>query len=99
MAIEKQEVEKLAKLSRLKFTDEELHTFIKEFESILEQVKAIDSVDTSNVDLKECGDRVNFDSLQEDIERQGLSQADILMNAPSAKDGAFLVPITVEEGK
>lgn len=97
MAIDIQEVDKLAKLSRLYFTDEEKQTFIKEFDAILEQVKALDNVDVSNVDLRTSGNVIQSTDLSSDSIRDGLSQELILSNAPAKSEGAFLVPITVDE--
>ena len=97
MAIDIQEVDKLTKLSRLHFTDEEKQTFIKEFDAILQQVNALDSVDVSNIDLRTSGSVIQSTSLSIDKEREGLSQEGILSNAPAKSEGAFLVPITVDE--
>lgn len=97
MAIDIQEVEKLAKLSRLHFTDEEKQTFIKEFDAILQQVNALDNVDVSNIDLRTNGSVIQSTLLSPDVIAEGLSQERILSNAPAQNQGAFLVPITVDE--
>ncbi len=95
--IELEEVKKLAKLSRLEFSDKELESFVAEFEKTLEYVNKINSVDTSSVDLKEDTLDAENELRQDEIEKS-YSQEQIIKNAPQSEDGAFLVPTTVEEG-
>ena len=85
----------LAKLSRLEFSEKELKDFLKEFDLILEQVSMINKVDVSGVDLK-SNDVVDVESIRNDIAQNTFTQEQVLSNAPEKKDGAFLVPLTVE---
>lgn len=95
--IDIEEAKKLAKLSRLEFSDNELKMFVKEFGNILEQVDLINSVNTEGVQLFEK--TVNAKSeLRSDEIKKSYSQDEILKNAPQSEDGTFIVPITVEEG-
>lgn len=86
----------LAKLSRLEFSDEELKQFLKDFNATLEQVSLIESVDVSKVDVKKEDDIINILNLRADDIKQTFSQQQVVQNAPDKKDGAFLVPLTVE---
>lgn len=96
MDITVDEVKKLAKLSRLEFSEEETLEFVKEFKATLEQVDAINKVDVSNIDLLES--TVDADTqLRKDEIKPSLTSAEIVANAPDSQDGAFLVPITVAE--
>ncbi len=96
MSITIDEVKKLAKLSRLEFTEEETQEFLKEFEATLKQVDAINRVDVSNVDLLEK--TIDADTeLRRDEITSSLSASEIVANAPASQDGAFLVPVTVAE--
>lgn len=95
--IELDDVKKLAKLSRLEFTNQELENFVGEFEKTLEYVDKINSVDTSSVDLKESTFNAEHE-LRQDVIKPSFSQQEIIENAPQSEDGAFLVPTTVEEG-
>ena len=95
--LELDEVKKLAKLSRLEFTDKELENFVGEFEKTLEYVNKINSVDTSKIDLKENTLDAEHE-LRQDVAEKSFSQQLIIKNAPQSEDGAFLVPTTVEEG-
>ena len=85
----------LAKLSRLEFSEKELKDFLKEFDLILEQVSMINKVDVSGVDLK-SNDVVDVENIRNDIAQNTFTQEQVLSNAPEKKDGAFLVPLTVE---
>lgn len=91
------EAKKLAKLSRLEFSDDELKQFVVEFENILEQVDLINSVNTDGVELFEKTIDAKTE-LREDKIKASYSQEEILKNAPQSEDGTFIVPITVEEG-
>ena len=96
MSITIEDVKKLAKLSRLEFSDEEALQFVDELTATLAQVDAINKVDVSQVDLFEK--TVNADTeLRADEIKPSLPVEQIVANAPDKKDGAFLVPITVAE--
>lgn len=91
------EAKKLAKLSRLEFTNDELESFITEFDKTLEYVAQISAVDTTGVDLHERTLNAK-NELREDEIIPSFKQEEIIENAPQSEDGAFLVPTTVEEG-
>ena len=96
MSITIEDVKKLAKLSRLEFTEVETAEFVAELEATLAQVDAINKVDVSNVDLLEK--TINADTeLRADEIKPSLTADEIVANAPDAQDGAFLVPVTVAE--
>ena len=81
MSVTIDEVKKLAKLSRLEFTEEESKQFLSEFEAILRQVDAINKVDVSGVDLLES--TINADTdLRKDSVRTSLEVEKIVANAP-----------------
>ena len=86
----------LAKLSRLEFSDDELKAFLKDFKATLQQVSLIERVDVSNVDVKKEDDIVNILELRTDKVVNTFSQEQVVQNAPDKKDGAFLVPLTVD---
>ncbi len=96
MEITIDDVKKLAKLSRLKFSDEEAMQFVQEFEATLKQVDAINRVDVSKVDLFEKTRNADT-QLRADVLQDSLTNEQIIANAPEQKDGAFLVPLTVSE--
>ena len=95
MKITKQEIEHLAKLSRLDFSEQELATFTVEFESVLNQMALINKTDTSGVDLKSTPISAEKE-LRADTIGVSLEQSDVVSNASHEMEGAFLVPATVE---
>jgi len=96
--IDVNEAKKLAKLSRLEFNEDELANFVKEFDKTLEYMDTIQKVNTSNIDLHEK--TINAKTqLREDTVKDSFTQDAIIANAPQSEDGAFAVPITVEEGE
>ena len=90
------EAQNLAKLSRLEFTDDELKEYIKEFKATLQQVSVIESVDVSSLNAQQLDDIVDITNLRKDEVVNTFTQQQVVQNAPDKKDGAFLVPITVE---
>ena len=89
------DAKKLARLSRLEYTDDELKDFVPQFEAILQQVSMIDKIDVSNLSLK-SNDTRDILELRDDQVVDTFTQEQVLSNAPEKKDGAFLVPLTVE---
>ncbi len=90
--ITKKEIETLAKLSKLKLTEEEKELLVKEMSDI------VAFADTINANLsateEECGGEsevvVNFEELREDEEEPSYEREEILQNAES-EGGYFLV--------
>jgi aspartyl-tRNA(Asn)/glutamyl-tRNA(Gln) amidotransferase subunit C len=93
--IEISEIKKLASLSALEFSDEELEKFKTEFESILELVDIIQNCDTS--DVKQIFKSHKFEELREDVVQPSLPQDVALLNSPKTRKGAFAVLQVLEE--
>lgn len=87
--LSKEEVLKIAKLSKLKLSDEELIDMEKSLNEIFEYIKQINEVDVSNVDplynVLEIKDRT-----REDIVKNIEKKEDFLNNAPK-KDEEFVI--------
>ncbi|MFA5841724.1 MAG: Asp-tRNA(Asn)/Glu-tRNA(Gln) amidotransferase subunit GatC [Candidatus Paceibacterota bacterium] len=84
--MDKEQIEKLAKLSRLSLKEEEKEGFLKDFKAILGYVSEINSV-VAELPEKETGKLRNV--MREDGEphESGINTDDILSNAPSVQDG------------
>lgn len=93
--IDVDEARKLAKLSRLDFSEDELKNFTNEFEKMLAMFEALEDIDVSNVSLIESALRSDGELRKDEIV-DSFPQETILQNAPEKKDGAFIVPVTVE---
>ena len=94
MEINVKDVEKLASLSALEFSNEEKQEFVKDLSSILDMVNQIQNA-------KNLGENVynpshKLSELREDEERTSFTQEEILQNAPKARRGCFNVPLVVE---
>ena len=82
MAITKTEIEKLAKLARLSFTDEELERFTAEFDEIIAFADTINqSIEGGTAEIRSVGARmVSFDDLRSDEVVPSLPNDKILSN-------------------
>ena len=93
MQISKEEIKHLANLSALEFNDEEIENFQKEFNQILEFVNQINQADVQGDIQYTVHD---FSDLREDEAKTGLTQEEVLANAPKAKLGSFSVQLMME---
>ena len=95
MQVDAATVRRIARLARIKVTDEEAKGLEKELSGILDWVKQLDEVDTTGVepmtrvvaqDMKKRPDKVT----------EGEIAATITANAPLTEDHFFVVPKVVE---
>lgn len=84
----KEQVEHIASLAKLKFSEEELEGFTEKFSDILNYVEKLDRVNTEDVDPTF---QVNehFQELREDIVKEGLSRDEVLQNTVEKQYGYF----------
>jgi aspartyl-tRNA(Asn)/glutamyl-tRNA(Gln) amidotransferase subunit C len=92
MAVTKIEIEKLAKLSRLRFSDEELEKFADEFDEIITFADTINqSVEGGTDEIRSVGSElISFEELREDEVIPSLPNEKIVSNVED-KDGFFSV--------
>lgn len=88
-----QDIKHLANLSALEFSAQEIDRFKDEFNTILKVVEQINSVE---VDEEYEYNITKYEDLREDELRQGLSQDEVLQNAPSKNVGCFVVPLMMD---
>jgi len=89
--IEKKDVEHLAELSRLEFSDTEIEKFQKDLGSILEYVDQVKEVSAS-IDLEPTvGDVHNVLRPGEDAHQDGEHQKEIVGEFPKQEDGYLKV--------
>jgi aspartyl-tRNA(Asn)/glutamyl-tRNA(Gln) amidotransferase subunit C len=95
MQVDEATVKRIARLARIKITDDEAKGLVGELSGILNWVEQLDEVDTSAVEpmtrvvpieLKKRADVVN----------DGEIAAQIVKNAPEADNNFFVVPKVVE---
>jgi aspartyl-tRNA(Asn)/glutamyl-tRNA(Gln) amidotransferase subunit C len=91
MAVTKKDVEKIAELARLKFTEEELENFTPQMNEILSYMDKLNELDTENVKpLSHPVEQTNV--FREDELKPSISTEDALKNAPSKDEHHFKVP-------
>ncbi|TCO67691.1 Asp-tRNA(Asn)/Glu-tRNA(Gln) amidotransferase subunit GatC [Caldanaerobacter subterraneus] len=95
MAISKSEVEYIAKLARLKFTEEEIEAMSKELSKILDYVNKLNELDTENVEPTAHIVPIH-NVFREDEVKPSMPREKVLMNAPFTEQGCFKVPKIIE---
>ena len=95
MKIDKNTINKIARLSRIKLDDKESEDYIKDLNSILDWVEQLNEVNTENV---EPLSNISSSTLpkREDVYKDVNSSEEILENAPDKLEGFFAVPKVVE---
>lgn len=95
MHVDEATVRRIARLARIKITDEEAKGLEAELSGILDWVEQLKEVDTSNV---EPMTRVVAQSLKQrdDVVNDGGIADAIVANAPFSEDHFFVVPKVVE---
>ena len=96
MALTREEVLKIAKLSKLSFEEKEIEKFQIELNDILGYIDMLNEVDTSKVQpLVYINDVVN--NFREKEEKKSLEITKVLLNAPESAENAIVVPKVVGE--
>ena len=95
MEVDKATVKRIARLARIKITDEEAQGLEGELTGILRWVEQLDEVDTANVEpmtrvvpieLRKRKDEVNDGNIADEVTK----------NAPESEDHFYVVPKVVE---
>jgi len=95
MQVDEATVRRIARLARIKVTDDEAKGLEKELSGILDWVRQLDEVDTSNVEpmTRVVGQTMK---MRADKVTDGEKAADVTKNAPLSEDNFFVVPKVVE---
>ena len=92
-----QDVEHVARLSRLALTDQEKERMRRELDGILSYIDKLRALDTADVPpTSHAVPMTNV--MREDEPRPSLSQEEMLANAPERIGEFFRVPKIIEEG-
>lgn len=95
MGIDRKEVEHVALLARLKLSDDEIDRFTDQLGGILDYVKKLEEVDTSDVPpMSHAIEAANV--WREDAIQTSLTVPDALANAPEQEDVFFKAPKVTE---
>ncbi|MBE0538486.1 MAG: Asp-tRNA(Asn)/Glu-tRNA(Gln) amidotransferase subunit GatC [Ignavibacterium sp.] len=91
MPVTKKEVEKIAELANLKFSDAELESFTPEMNEILTYMGKLNELNTENVEpLAHPVEQTNV--FREDELKPSITTEDALKNAPAKDETHFKVP-------
>jgi aspartyl-tRNA(Asn)/glutamyl-tRNA(Gln) amidotransferase subunit C len=89
--LDREQVLHVAKLARLRLSDDEVDRMAGELSQILEHVETMNELDLEGVEpTSHVVDLTNV--LREDVPRPGLDKETALAQAPDAADGGFRVP-------
>lgn len=90
--IEISDVEHVASLSRLEFSEEELKKIQEDLSGVVNYFSLLSDVDTSKVDESE----ELVGTARADEAKESIAKEDVIRNAPFHNDSAFIVPRVVE---
>ena len=95
MSVTRDDVKKVARLSRIAVADDQLDKLADEFGRILDWIELLNEVDVEGVDpmTSACGAVL---PMREDAVTDGGIRERVLANAPKSDEGFFVVPKSVE---
>ena len=95
MIVDEKTVRRIARLARIKVTDEEAKGLEKELSGILDWVKQLDEVDTTGVEPMTRVVPITL-KMRDDVVTDGDIADDVTANAPETAERMFVVPKVVE---
>ena len=96
MKIDKKTVSKIAKLSKLKFNEEEGELILKDMNKMLDFIVQLNELDTDDIEpLVHMSDEVN--KLRKDINKEQTSQKEALKNSPEKDSTYFKLPKVLDK--
>jgi aspartyl-tRNA(Asn)/glutamyl-tRNA(Gln) amidotransferase subunit C len=95
MTIDAATVRKVAKLARIRESEDRLEGLAKELSDILEWIEQLGEVDTDGVEPMASAVALAL-PMREDVVSEGGNPDEILANAPAARGNFFVVPKVVE---
>ena len=95
MSVDKDTVRRVAHLARIAVEEKELEPLVGELNAILDWIEQLNEVDIEGVEPMTSVTPMRLKE-REDIVTDGDRQADVLANAPDAREGFYAVPKVVE---
>lgn len=95
MSVTKKDVEYVADLARLSFSEEEKEGLIEDLNSVLQYIEKLNELDTENVEIIVNPYYIE-NRLREDVMKPSMELSEVLDNAPSKLEEYFLVPKVIE---
>ncbi len=91
MSVTVKDVENIARLAKLAFSDEEKAKFVHQFNQILQYMEKLNELDTENVEPTYNVLELN-NVMRQDKVKTWLTREEALANAPKSNRGFFSVP-------
>ncbi|MGX7013700.1 Asp-tRNA(Asn)/Glu-tRNA(Gln) amidotransferase subunit GatC [Vagococcus silagei] len=98
MAITKEEIQRVANLSKLAFNDQELEKFTGQMSEIIDMMATLDGVNTDDVAFT-SNVASEHSVLREDKVLKGESRDELLKNVPETENGFIKVPVIIDNGE
>lgn len=95
MAIDEKTVRKIARLSRLALSDEQVTAMSGELNGILAWIEQLNEVDIEGVEPMTSAVAAEL-PMRDDVVTDGDNPQRVLANAPRSEDGFYVVPKVVE---
>lgn len=95
MAVTKKDVDYVAELARLSFTEEEKEDLIHDLNSVLGYIDKLNELNTDDVDIIVNPYYIE-NRLREDVVKPSMDLKDVMVNAPDKLEEYFLVPKVIE---
>lgn len=95
MSVSKDDVRKVARLSRIAVPDDKLETLAGELSGIMGWIEQLNEVDIEGVEPMTSVVEAKL-PMREDVVSDGNIQDQVLANAPKSDEGFFVVPKAVE---
>ena len=95
MPIDKSQVKKVAKLSRISVDDNKINSLSKDLDSILTFVEKLNELDTKEIKTLKSITNKTLEA-RNDIVDDGKIKDDVLKNSPEKNEDFFIVPKVIE---
>jgi aspartyl-tRNA(Asn)/glutamyl-tRNA(Gln) amidotransferase subunit C len=95
MSIDRKTVRRIARLARIKVSDDDLPRLEGELNSILKWIEMLNEVDTTDVDPMTSVVKISM-KMRDDVVTEGADPAQVTANAPRTEDGFYVVPKVIE---
>ena len=95
MSVSKKDVEYVADLARISFSEDEKEMLIHDLNNVLGYMEKLNSLDTEDVDIIVNPIYIE-NKFREDQLKSSMSEKDVIMNAPNTLEEYILVPKVLE---
>ncbi|WP_130806106.1 Asp-tRNA(Asn)/Glu-tRNA(Gln) amidotransferase subunit GatC [Senegalia massiliensis] len=96
MSITKDQIKHVAKLSRLEFKDENIEDFTSKFDSVINYVEKLRSVDTTGVKPTYHPHSDIKNVMRDDVVKESLERDEIMKNAPESENGYIKIKKVID---